>query len=98
MKKHSLVATIETIRGFQDAYSRNGLFEASMPLHDPKTPWPEAGDALTIHSISGTVVMLAFVRTVSPGTKREGDKQPRLAITAGVKIRPFGSAVPAQSP
>lgn len=97
MNRHHLVATRESVMNFQAAYRESGTFDATMPLDNPKEKWPEAGDAVAIKVIGENLVLIAFIRSVTPGEKLAGSETPRLNFTAGVRFKPFGHSVPAVS-
>lgn len=93
MKRHPLTATLECVLSFQKSFREDGVFNASVPIYDPKEKWPETGDVIEVKVLGQNVVLVAFVRTVAPGEKNPDSDTPRLTITAGTRLKPFGHAL-----
>ena len=92
------VATSETVASFMEGLRNNGVFEATLPLTNPHATWPVEGDMLAIHVQETNVTLMAFVRSVQPAAREPGEKWPRIQITAGFKLKPFGTFTPKQLP
>lgn len=86
------IANLADVLVFQDALSRNGYFDATLPLVNPNATWPVAGDMIAIHGKDSNVTLMAFVRRVVPGLRDPAERFPRINVTAGYRLRAFTQA------
>ena len=84
------VASVETVSSFLEGLRDNGVFEATLPLTNPRAAWPVEGDMIAIHVQDTNVTLMTFVRSVTPGLRDPGEKFARIKVTAGFKLKPFG--------